>query len=80
MLLSSLGQLRHAALGRTLRHAPGVFSRLLSSEPGEQVISIDRSGLGQPEAHSHGEGAAAPHKEPETEMARHIKSLIRVSL
>ena len=56
--LSSLLRLA-APLGRTLRHAPGVFSRLLSSEPGEQVISIDRSGLGRPEAHSQGVGPAA---------------------
>ena len=75
----SLAILRHAALAQ-LRCAPGVCSRLLSSEPGEQVISIDRSGLGRLAEHSHGEAAGAPpvEKEAETEMARHIKSLIRV--
>ena len=80
-MLSSLANLRHAALAR-LRCAPGACNRLLSSEPGGQVIvSIDRSGLGQPAENSHGEAAGAPvQKEAETEMARHIKSLIRVSL
>jgi hypothetical protein len=40
-------------------------------------ISIDTSGLIQAKDHSH---APLPHKEPETAMARHIKSLIRVCL
>lgn len=40
-----------------------------------KVISIDKSGLVQTEYHNHGH---QPHKENETAMARHIKSLIRV--
>ena len=38
-------------------------------------IRIDRSGLFQPREHSHD---VLPHKEPETPMARHLKSLIKV--
>lgn len=44
----------------------------------ERVISIDRSGLLRAPPHSH-DPAAQQHKEPETELVRHLKSLIRVS-
>ena len=39
------------------------------------MISVDRSGLYSEEPHSHGTLA---HKEPETPMAKHLKTLIRV--
>eukprot|EP00887_Chlorella_sp_A99_P005187 scaffold1.g5187.t1 len=47
-----------------------------SSSAKPQVIRVDRSGLMPSYAHPHDDGAAA-HKEPETEMARHLKALIR---
>ncbi|KAL3144498.1 hypothetical protein ABBQ32_004236 [Trebouxia sp. C0010 RCD-2024] len=40
----------------------------------EHKISIDTSGLQRPQPHSHGDVLG---KEPETEMAKHIKSIIR---
>jgi NADH dehydrogenase [ubiquinone] 1 alpha subcomplex assembly factor 7 len=43
----------------------------------DRIIAIDRSGLSQEPAHSHN-GQWMEHKEPETQMARHIKSIIRV--
>ncbi len=51
----------------------GLFSRTECSA--EHDISIDTSALSRPEAHNHGK---LPGKEPETEMAKHIKSIIRV--
>lgn len=51
----------------------GLFCRTECS--GEHNISIDTSALSRPEAHDHGK---LPGKEPETEMAKHIKSIIRV--
>lgn len=51
-------------------------ARYLSSEQ-ETFISIDRSGLYP--SHDAGDKAATPaEKEPETEMARHLKSIIQV--
>ena len=41
----------------------------------EHKVSIDTSGLQRPQPHSHGDVLG---KEPETEMAKHIKSIIRV--
>lgn len=41
------------------------------------TISIDRSGLIQPQMHSHN---VLAHKEPETHMARHLKAMIQVRL
>ena len=46
-----------------------------AAEPQAVNIRIDRSGLFQPREHSHD---VLPHKEPETPMARHLKSLIKV--
>lgn len=49
---------------------------------GEQFIAIDRSGLITPPPHSHDPAemaAAAAHKEPETELVRHLKALIQVN-
>lgn len=74
--------LRHALRTSTLLAAPGApallgllsATRTLSTDEG-RVISIDRSGLVQPVEHSH---EPAPHKEPETELVRHLKTLIRV--
>ncbi len=53
--------------------ARGLFSRTECSV--EHDISIDTSALSRPAAHDHGK---LPGKEPETEMAKHIKSIIRV--
>lgn len=53
--------------------ARGLFSRTECSA--EHDISIDTSALSRPEAHNQGK---LPGKEPETEMAKHIKSIIRV--
>ncbi len=53
--------------------ARGLFSR--TDCLAEHDISIDTSALSRTEAHNHGK---LPGKEPETEMAKHIKSLIRV--
>ena len=47
------------------------------AEPQAVDIRIDRSGLFQPQEHSHD---VPPHKEPETPMARHLKSLVKVWL
>lgn len=46
-----------------------------AAEPHAVNIRIDRSGLFQPREHSHD---VLPHKEPETPMGRHLKSLIKV--
>lgn len=46
----------------------------------EHTIAIDRSGLIAPPMHSHdpvGAAAAAARKEPETELVRHLKTLIQ---
>lgn len=52
--------------------ARGLFSR--TECMAEHDISIDTSDLSRPEAHNHGK---LPGKEPETDMAKHIKSIIR---
>ena len=54
----------------------GLSVRCLSGAgPQETVLSVDRSGLYSEEPHSHG---PLEHKEPETAMAKHLKTLIRV--
>lgn len=86
----SLAVLRAAAAAAAAGCAqqPANWARALAAVAGgsgsggrpskEQVVRIDRSGLMPPAyGHEHGEGTLA-HKEPETEMARHIKALIRV--
>ncbi len=74
--------LRHAlrALSQAeQRRNPVLLSSLLraafSTDDGERIIRIDRSGLIQPIEHLH---EHQPHKEPETELVRHLKTLIRV--
>lgn len=44
-----------------------------------QQITVDRSGLGATEPHSHG-GPPPAHKQPETDLTRHLKALIQVSV
>lgn len=71
-----LGWSAPAAQLRTLAPALAAHVRWLAGEA-DQVISIDRSGLYRHDAHSH-DASAQAHKEPETAMARHLKSLIKV--
>ncbi|DBA72425.1 TPA: hypothetical protein ACH3X2_010456 [Trebouxia sp. C0005] len=52
--------------------ARGLFSRTECSA--EHDISIDTSALSRPQTHNHGK---LPGKEQETEMAKHIKGIIR---
>ena len=69
-------------LARRCSKAAGGLSRLFGMPIStracllsEHNVSIDTAGLNRPQSHSHGD---APGKEPETEMAKHIKSIIRV--
>lgn len=67
--------------------SPTVRSEDLTHHPElQQVISIDRSALFNPQPHSHDAAelsaqtaAAGVEKEPETSLVRHLKALIRVS-
>ena len=72
-----LGLLHKTVRNATCRPAYALAgaARLLSSAE-ESFITIDRSGLYQTKEHSHDAGS---NKEPETQLARHLKSIIRVS-
>lgn len=73
MLSLLLRQRRQLAIERQR----GLLSRCFWSTrvcAAEQTLSIDTSGLQRPHAHRHGD---VPGKEPETEMTKHLKSIIR---
>jgi hypothetical protein len=73
IMSSLIERLQPQALPESL-HA---FTRALSANSEEVVISVDRSGLLQSHEHTH-DVSTLPHKEPITEMAKHIQTMIKV--
>ena len=53
------------------------YHKLFSTEEGGPTVAIDRSNLFNAPEHSH---APLPDKEPETELTKQLKALIRVRL
>lgn len=68
--------LRNVTTCRPAYSLAGVAARCFSSDQ-ETFITIDRSGLYEHKEHEHGTSPVA-NKEPETELSRHLKSIIRV--
>ena len=75
MLARTLHQRCASALQLT---RPAIARSVFSTSAGvcESEVSIDTSGMSRPEPHSHDK---LPGKEEETDMAKHIKIIIRVS-
>lgn len=81
----AVDMLRHATVraglslfeARTPFFLPSLLHAAFSTDDKERIIRVDRSGLVQPVPHSHAT-TKQPQKEPESELVRHIKSLIRV--
>ena len=78
MLRFALRALHHAEQKRNPVFLSALLRAFSTAGGGEGTIRIDRSGLIQPVEHSHALEDLV-HKEPETELVRHLKSLIRVS-